>query len=69
VRQRGTKFTAGQTLEPDVIDLFALVDGKVKFDKASTRIMLKRHPSQQPYKNDRYTFCGEAGGLAFLFTP
>jgi large subunit ribosomal protein L27 len=39
VRQRGTKFTAGQNVGTGRDwTLFALVDGKVKFDKDSTRI-------------------------------
>ena len=39
IRQRGTKFTAGQNVGTGRDwTLFALVDGKVKFDKASTRV-------------------------------
>src|SRR5207245_1635519 len=39
VRQRGTKFFAGHNVETGRDwTLFALVDGKVKFDKVSTRI-------------------------------
>lgn len=39
VRQRGTKFTAGLNVGTGRDwTLFALIDGKVLFDKASTRI-------------------------------
>jgi large subunit ribosomal protein L27 len=39
VRQRGTKFTAGQNVGTGRDwTLFALVDGKVFFDKDSTRV-------------------------------
>lgn len=39
VRQRGTKFTAGQNVGTGRDwTLFALIDGKVLFDKDSTRI-------------------------------
>jgi large subunit ribosomal protein L27 len=39
VRQRGTKFVAGQNVGTGRDwTLFALVDGKVKFDKDSTRV-------------------------------
>jgi large subunit ribosomal protein L27 len=39
VRQRGAKFTAGKNVGTGRDwTLFALVDGKVKFDKASRRI-------------------------------
>lgn len=39
VRQRGTKFTAGQNVGTGRDwTLFALVDGKVQFDKGSKRV-------------------------------
>jgi len=39
VRQRGTKFHAGQNVGTGRDwTLFALVDGKVKFDRESTRV-------------------------------
>lgn len=39
VRQRGTKFVAGQNVGTGRDwTLFALVDGKVKFDKGSRRV-------------------------------
>ena len=39
VRQRGTKFVAGQNVGTGRDwTLFALVDGQVKFDKASRRV-------------------------------
>jgi len=39
VRQRGTKFTAGQNVGTGRDwTLFALIDGKVAFDKDSTRV-------------------------------
>jgi large subunit ribosomal protein L27 len=39
VRQRGTKFTAGQNVGTGRDwTLFALVDGKVHFDKGSSRV-------------------------------
>ena len=46
VRQRGTKFTAGHNVGTGRDwTLFALVDGKVKFDKASTRINIEAVPA------------------------
>lgn len=39
VRQRGTKFSAGQNVGTGRDwTLFALVDGKIQFDKGSTRV-------------------------------
>ena len=39
IRQRGTKFVAGENVGTGRDwTLFALVDGKVKFDKNSTRV-------------------------------
>lgn len=39
IRQRGTKFTAGQNVGTGRDwTLFALVDGKVQFDKGSKRV-------------------------------
>ncbi len=46
VRQRGTKFVAGQNVGTGRDrTLFALVDGKVKFDKNSTRVNVVAEPA------------------------
>ncbi len=46
VRQRGTKFTAGLNVGTGRDwTLFALVDGKVKFDKESTRVNIVPEPA------------------------
>jgi large subunit ribosomal protein L27 len=46
VRQRGTKFFAGQNVGTGRDwTLFALVDGKVKFDKASRRVNVVATPA------------------------
>ena len=46
VRQRGTKFVAGQNVGTGRDwTLFALVDGKVVFDKGSRRINVLAEPS------------------------
>lgn len=43
VRQRGTKFVAGQNVGTGRDwTLFALADGKVRFDKASRRVNITR---------------------------
>ncbi len=49
VRQRGTKFTAGQNVGTGRDwTLFALVDGKVKFDKNGSRINIVAQPAEAP---------------------
>ena len=46
VRQRGTKFVAGQNVGTGRDwTLFALVNGKVKFDKNSTRVNVVVEPA------------------------
>jgi large subunit ribosomal protein L27 len=46
IRQRGTKFTAGHNVGTGRDwTLFALVNGKVKFDKGSTRINIEAVPA------------------------
>ena len=46
VRQRGTKFVAGQNVGTGRDwTLFALVNGKVKFDKNSTRVNVVAEPA------------------------
>ena len=46
VRQRGTKFEAGQNVGTGRDwTLFALVDGKVNFDKAGRRVNVKAEPA------------------------
>ncbi len=46
IRQRGTKFVAGQNVGTGRDwTLFALVDGKVKFDKNSTRVNVVAEPA------------------------
>src|SRR5208282_1712388 len=46
VRQRGSKFIAGQNVGTGRDwTLFALVDGKVKFDKNSTRVNVVAEPA------------------------
>ncbi|MGD0253424.1 MAG: 50S ribosomal protein L27 [Verrucomicrobiota bacterium] len=46
VRQRGTKFIAGQNVGTGRDwTLFALADGKVKFDKNSTRVNVMAEPA------------------------
>ena len=46
VRQRGTKFVAGQNVGTGRDwTLFALADGKVKFDKNSTRVNVVAEPA------------------------
>jgi large subunit ribosomal protein L27 len=46
VRQRGTKFIAGQNVGTGRDwTLFALADGKVKFDKNSTRVNVVAEPA------------------------
>ena len=49
VRQRGTKFTAGQNVGTGRDwTLFALIDGKVKFDKNGSRINIVAQPAETP---------------------
>jgi large subunit ribosomal protein L27 len=46
VRQRGTKFVAGQNVGTGRDwTLFALADGQVKFDKKSTRVNVVAEPA------------------------
>jgi large subunit ribosomal protein L27 len=46
IRQRGTKFVAGQNVGTGRDwTLFALADGKVKFDKNSTRVNVVAEPA------------------------
>ena len=46
VRQRGTKFTAGQNVGTGRDwTLFALVNGKVKFDKNGSRVNVVAEPA------------------------
>jgi large subunit ribosomal protein L27 len=46
VRQRGTKFVAGRNVGTGRDwTLFALADGKVKFDKNSTRVNVVAEPA------------------------
>ena len=46
IRQRGTKFVAGQNVGTGRDwTLFALADGKVKFDKNSTRVNVVTEPA------------------------
>jgi len=46
IRQRGTKFVAGQNVGTGRDwTLFALADGKVKFDKNSTRVNIVSEPA------------------------
>ncbi len=46
VRQRGTKFVAGQNVGTGRDwTLFALTDGKVNFDKAGTRVNIVTEPA------------------------
>jgi large subunit ribosomal protein L27 len=52
VRQRGTKFIAGQNVGTGRDwTLFALVDGQVKFDKDSKRINITPQPDQVTAQN------------------
>jgi len=52
VRQRGTKFSAGQNVGTGRDwTLFALVDGKVQFDKESKRINIVAGAEAAPAKN------------------
>jgi large subunit ribosomal protein L27 len=52
IRQRGTKFTAGQNVGTGRDwTLFALVDGKVKFDKDSRRVNIVAQPAPAPGNN------------------
>jgi large subunit ribosomal protein L27 len=52
VRQRGTKFVAGANVGTGRDwTLYALVDGKVKFDKHSTRINVVPAEAPAPAKN------------------
>ena len=47
VRQRGTKFVAGQNVGTGRDwTLFALVDGKVKFDQESRRVNIVAEPAK-----------------------
>ena len=47
VRQRGTKFVAGQNVGTGRDwTLFALIDGQVKFDKDSKRVNIKPAPAE-----------------------
>jgi large subunit ribosomal protein L27 len=47
VRQRGTKFSAGNNVGTGRDwTLFALVDGTVKFDRSNRRIHVLREPAQ-----------------------
>src|SRR5882762_5841917 len=49
VRQRGTKFFAGKNVGTGRDwTLFALVDGKVKFDKSSRRVNIVPEPAKVP---------------------
>ena len=49
VRQRGTKFTAGQNVGTGRDwTLFALVNGQVKFDKNGRRINIVAQPAAAP---------------------
>jgi large subunit ribosomal protein L27 len=46
VRQRGTKFVAGENVGTGrEWTLFALVDGKIAFDKNSRRVNVKAEPA------------------------
>ncbi len=46
VRQRGTKFEAGQNVGTGRDwTLFALVDGKISFDKSGRRVNVKAEPA------------------------
>jgi large subunit ribosomal protein L27 len=46
VRQRGTKFEAGQNVGTGRDwTLFALIDGKISFDKSGRRVNVKAEPA------------------------
>ena len=70
VRQRGTKFVAGQNVGTGRDwTLFALMDGKVKFDKDSRRVNIVAEAQTQPaVKLCDHNFHGEAVGLAFFIS-
>ncbi len=52
VRQRGTKFTAGQNVGTGRDwTLFALVDGTVRFDKNGSRVNIVAKPAEAPTAN------------------
>ncbi len=49
VRQRGTKFVAGENVGTGRDwTLFSLVDGKVRFDKGGHRVNVKNEPATVP---------------------